>query len=83
MLNRFLTWRDTDMAYVLVLPEYGLVADPMIGIVTTAGESFGPILEKVGILETISDDMVNMLSGEGNYLACSRTGRCRLRLPAL
>jgi tetrahydromethanopterin S-methyltransferase subunit B len=57
------------MAYVLVLPEYGLVADPMIGIVTTAGESFGPILEKVGILETISDDMVNMLSGEGNYLA--------------
>ncbi len=57
------------MAYILVLPEYGLVADPMIGIITTAGESFGPILEKVDILETISDDMVNMLSGEGNFLA--------------
>jgi tetrahydromethanopterin S-methyltransferase subunit B len=57
------------MAYVLVLPEYGLVADPMIGVVTTAGQSFGPILDRVGVLETISDDMVNMLSGEGNFLA--------------
>jgi len=57
------------MAYIMVLPEYGLVADPMIGIVTTAGVSFSPILEKVGVLETISDDMVNMLSGEGNFLA--------------
>jgi tetrahydromethanopterin S-methyltransferase subunit B len=62
-------WRDTDMAYILVLPEYGLVADPMIGIITTAGASFAPILEKVDVLEAISDDMVNMLSGQGNYLA--------------
>jgi tetrahydromethanopterin S-methyltransferase subunit B len=57
------------MAYIHVLPEYGLVADPMIGIVTSAGESLAPIIEKVGVLEAISDDMVNMLAGEGNYLA--------------
>ena len=57
------------MAYILVLPEYGLVADPMIGIISTAGVSFAPILEKVDVLETISDDMVNMLSGQGNFLA--------------
>jgi len=57
------------MAYVLVLPEFGLVADPMIGIVTSAGESLAPVLEKVAVLEAISDDLVNMLSGEGNLLA--------------
>jgi tetrahydromethanopterin S-methyltransferase subunit B len=57
------------MAYVLVLPEYGLVADPLVGIVTTAGESFSPMLDRVAVLEASADDLVNMLSGEGNYLA--------------
>jgi tetrahydromethanopterin S-methyltransferase subunit B len=57
------------MAYILVLPEFGLVADPMIGIVTSAGESLAPVLEKVTLLEAVSDDLVNMLSGEGNLLA--------------
>lgn len=55
--------------YVQVLPEYGLVCDPMIGVVTTAGESLAPIIEKVVDLEAIADDMVNMLAGEGNFLA--------------
>ena len=55
--------------FIQVLPEYGLVVDPLVGIVTTAGESFAPIIEKVQILEAISDDLVNMLSGEGNFLA--------------
>jgi tetrahydromethanopterin S-methyltransferase subunit B len=57
------------MAYVLVLPEYGLVADPLIGIITTAGQSFSPVLDNVTLLEASADDLVNMLSGEGNYLA--------------
>ena len=57
------------MAYIQVLPEFGLVADPMVGIITTAGESFSPILEKVAVLEATSDDLVNMLAGEGNMLA--------------
>jgi tetrahydromethanopterin S-methyltransferase subunit B len=57
------------MAYIQVLPEFGLVADPVIGVVTTAGESLSPVLEKVAILEATSDDLVNMLSGEGNLLA--------------
>ena len=57
------------MAYIQVLPEFGLVADPVIGIVTTAGESLSPVVEKVAILEAVSDDLVNMLSGEGNLLA--------------
>jgi tetrahydromethanopterin S-methyltransferase subunit B len=57
------------MAYIQVLPEFGLVADPMMGVVTSAGESLSPVLEKVAILETTSDDLVNMLSGEGNFLA--------------
>jgi len=57
------------MAYIQVLPEFGLVADPVAGIVTTAGESLSPVLEKVAILEATSDDLVNMLSGEGNFLA--------------
>ena len=55
--------------YIQVLPEYGLVADPFIGIITTAGESLSPIVEKVEILEAVADDLVNMLSGEGNFLA--------------
>jgi len=57
------------MAYIQVLPEFGLVADPLIGIITSAGESLSPILEKVTMLEAISDDLVNMLAGEGNMLA--------------
>jgi len=57
------------MAYIQVLPEFGLVADPIIGVVTTAGESLSPVVEKVAVLETITDDLVNMLSGDGNYLA--------------
>jgi tetrahydromethanopterin S-methyltransferase subunit B len=57
------------MAYIIVLPEFGLVADPMIGIITSAGESLSPILEKVAVLEATSDDLVNMLAGEGNMLA--------------
>ncbi|MBP1928494.1 tetrahydromethanopterin S-methyltransferase subunit B [Methanolinea mesophila] len=55
--------------FVEALPEYGLVVDPMVGIVSTAGESMAPVLEKVGELEAISGDLVNMLSGEGNFLA--------------
>src|SRR5512137_1830721 len=35
------------MAYIQVLPEFGLVADPLIGIITTAGESLSPVIEKV------------------------------------
>ena len=57
------------MGYVIVLPEFGLVADPMIGIVASAGESLAPVIEKVAILEATSDDLVNMLAGEGNMLA--------------
>ncbi len=57
------------MAYIQVLPEFGLVADPLIGLVTSAGESLSPVLEKVAVLEATSDDLVNMLSGEGNLLA--------------
>jgi len=55
------------MGYIEVLPEYGLVADPVIGLVTSAGESFAPVIEKVGILESVADDLVNMLSGEGAF----------------
>jgi len=55
--------------YVNVLPEYGLVVDPVIGVVTTAGESLAPVIEKVAELEAISDDIVNMLSGTGNFMA--------------
>jgi tetrahydromethanopterin S-methyltransferase subunit B len=57
------------MAYVIVLPEFGLVTDPMVGIITSAGESLSPVIEKVAVLEAVSDDLVNMLSGEGNLLA--------------
>jgi len=57
------------MAYIQVLPEFGLVADPMVGIITTAGESLSPVIEKVAVLEATSEDLVNMLAGEGNMLA--------------
>jgi tetrahydromethanopterin S-methyltransferase subunit B len=55
--------------YVQILPEYGLVIDPMIGVVTTAGESLAPVIEKVAELEAVADDIVNMLSGKGNFRA--------------
>jgi len=55
--------------FVQVLPEYGLVVDPMVGLVTTAGESLAPVIEKVAELEAIAGDVVNMLSGQGNLLA--------------
>lgn len=55
--------------YVEVLPEYGLVMDPLVGVVTSAGESFAPVIDKVGELEAVADDIVNMLSGKGNFLA--------------
>jgi len=57
------------MAYIQVLPEFGLVADPLIGLVTSAGQSLSPVIEKVAALEAVSTDLINMLSGEGNYLA--------------
>ena len=57
------------MAYIQVLPEYGLVVDPMVGVVTTAGVSYTPVIEQVAELEKITDDLVGMLSGEGNFLA--------------
>jgi tetrahydromethanopterin S-methyltransferase subunit B len=57
------------MAYIQVLPEFGLVADPFVGLITSAGESLSPVLEKVAILEATSEDLVNMLSGTGNLLA--------------
>jgi len=57
------------MGYVLVLPEYGLVADPMIGLVTTMGASYTPVIERVDKLDIIADDIVNMLAGDGDFLA--------------
>ena len=57
------------MGYVLVLPEIGLVVDPMIGLVTSAGESLQPVIDKVAEMEAVSNDLVNMLSGKGNFLA--------------
>lgn len=56
------------MGYILVLPEFGLVADPIAGIVTTAGISYQPVIEQVAELEKIADDLVGMLAGEGNFL---------------
>jgi tetrahydromethanopterin S-methyltransferase subunit B len=55
--------------FLEVLPEYGLVVDPMIGVVTTAGESLAPVIDKVAELEAVADDIVNMLSGKGNFAA--------------
>lgn len=60
--------------YIQALPEYGLVVDPLVGILTTMGESYAPILEQVGLLEVVADDLVNMLSGEG-VMAASYPGR--------
>lgn len=55
--------------YIQALPEFGLVVDPMVGVLTAAGESYAPVLEKVDVLESVATDLVNMLAGEGNYLA--------------
>lgn len=60
--------------YIQVLPEYGLVVDPLVGLVTSMGESYAPVIEQVALLETVADDLVNMLSGEG-VLAASYPGR--------
>ena len=57
------------MAYIQVLPEFGLVCDPIIGRVSPAGESLQPILDQVSELENIAEDLVGMLYGEGNFLA--------------
>jgi len=57
------------MGFIQVLPEFGLVVDPLVGIITTAGESYQPVVDKVAELEFVADDLVNMLSGEGNFLA--------------
>ncbi|MBP2133997.1 tetrahydromethanopterin S-methyltransferase subunit B [Methanomicrobium sp. W14] len=57
------------MGYIQVLPEFGLVADPMVGVVTTAGVSLAPVIDQVGELENITDDIVGMLSGEGSFLS--------------
>ena len=56
------------MGYILVLPEFGLVADPIAGIVTTAGVSYQPVTDQVAELEKIADDLVGMISAEGNFL---------------
>lgn len=57
------------MGYIEVLPEFGLVADPFLGVVTSAGESLAPVLDQVAALEAVADDIVGMLSGEGSFLA--------------
>jgi tetrahydromethanopterin S-methyltransferase subunit B len=57
------------MAYVQVLPEFGLVMDPLVGVVTTAGVSYQPVIDKVAEMDAIAEDLVNMLSGTGNFLA--------------
>jgi len=56
------------MGYVEVLPEFGLVADPIIGLVTSAGESLAPVIEKVAVLEAATKDIVGSLSGTGSFV---------------
>ncbi|MBN1167457.1 MAG: tetrahydromethanopterin S-methyltransferase subunit B [Methanospirillaceae archaeon] len=57
------------MSWIPVLPEFGLGCDPILGFVTAQGESLGPIVEQVDLLEKITDDIVGSLSGEGSFLA--------------
>jgi tetrahydromethanopterin S-methyltransferase subunit B len=57
------------MGFILALPEFGLVVDPLVGVLSSAGESLQPVIDRVAVLETVADDLVNMLSGEGNFLA--------------
>ena len=56
------------MGDVVVLPGFGLVADQIAGSVTTAGVSYRPVIDQVAELEKMADDLVGMLSGEGNFL---------------
>ncbi|MBN1194661.1 MAG: tetrahydromethanopterin S-methyltransferase subunit B [Methanomicrobiaceae archaeon] len=57
------------MGYIEVLPEFGLVADPFLGVVTSMGESLAPVIDQVAELELIANDIVGMLSGEGKFLS--------------
>lgn len=57
------------MAWIPVLPEYGLGCDVFLGFVTARGESLGPIIEQIDMLDKIADDIVGSLSGEGSFLA--------------
>lgn len=56
------------MAWIPVLPEFGLGCDVFAGFVTQQGESLAPIVAQVNTLDKIADDIVGMLSGEGNFL---------------
>ena len=57
------------MAWIPVLPEFGLGCDVFSGFVTAQGESLAPIIAEVNKLDKVADDIVNMLSGEGILLA--------------
>jgi len=57
------------MAWIPVLPEFGLGCDVFSGFVTAQGESLAPIIKEVDRLDKVADDIVNMLSGEGILLA--------------
>jgi len=56
------------MAWIPVLPDFGLGCDVFAGFVTQQGESLAPIVEQVNKLEKVTDDIVGMLSGEGSFL---------------
>lgn len=56
------------MTWIPVLPEFGLGCDVFAGFVTQQGESLAPIVAQVNTLDKIADDIVGMLSGEGNFL---------------
>jgi tetrahydromethanopterin S-methyltransferase subunit B len=56
------------MTWIPVLPDFGLGCDVFAGFVTRQGESFGPIIAQVDKLDKTADDIVGMLSGEGNFL---------------
>jgi tetrahydromethanopterin S-methyltransferase subunit B len=57
------------MAWIPVLPEFGLGCDVFSGFVTAQGESLAPIIKEVDKLDKVADDIVSMLSGEGILLA--------------
>lgn len=56
------------MTWIPVLPDFGLGCDVFSGFVTQQGESLAPIVAQVNTLDKIADDIVGMLSGEGNFL---------------
>ena len=56
------------MTWIPVLPDFGLGCDVFAGFVTQQGESLAPIVAQVNTLDKIADDIVGMLSGEGNFL---------------